>query len=122
METLKITRVFISDKKKDGTPLIDKNGKAYRKIAIKCDKYGDKWLSSFINRQDDDMNSWKEGDVVNVEVEENGDFLNFRVPTKLDLLESRILKLEKEMLELKGDVYESEGEKEAIIEADDLPF
>ena len=72
-----LTRVFKSDKKKDGTPLIGKNGKPYTKLSVKCQEYGDKWLSGFANKRNE---GWKEGDVVEVEVEEKDGFLNYSLP------------------------------------------
>jgi hypothetical protein len=92
-----LTRVFISDKNKQGEPLINKFGKPYKKVAIKTTEHGEAWLSSFMNGGDTTMESWKEGDTVEINVEQNGQFLNFKVPTKTDALENRVTLLEKEI-------------------------
>lgn len=43
-------------------------------LSIQTDKHGDKWLSTF---KVDGTASWKEGDTVDINVKENGEFLNF---------------------------------------------
>lgn len=72
-----LTKVFRSTTKKDGTPLIGKNGRPYTKLALKCNEHGDKWLSGFDGKE---TQGWREGDTVNVEIEQNGEYLNFSVP------------------------------------------
>lgn len=74
-----LTKVFRSTKKKDGTPLIGKNGRPYTKLAIKTNEHGDRWLSGFDGKE---TQGWKEGDTVDVIVEEKGEYLNFSVPKK----------------------------------------
>ena len=74
-----LTRVFRSKTKRDGTPLVTSTGKPYTSLRIQCNEYGDKWLSGFDGQQ---TSSWKEGDTVEVEVEQKGDYLNFSVPKK----------------------------------------
>ena len=91
MEKVKLTRVFTTDKNKDGSPLMGRNGKPYTRLAIKCEEHGDKWLSGF---QGSRNASWKEGDTVDIIVEQKGEYLNFRMPKKEDELEIRIKKLE----------------------------
>lgn len=99
----KLTQVLISDKKKDGTPFIDRNGKPYKRIGIKIDnsQYVDKWLSNFIWSSNDPMNYWKVGQEVEIVVEKKGDFLNFKVPSQLDLIRQRLLILENDVRALK---------------------
>ena len=94
MEQLLIEKIYISDKSKDGTPFVTKKGKPFRKIAIKTEKYGDRWPSDFIWDDNDPKLSWKVGDTVTVVVEEKGQYLNFRQPSKEDLISARIDSLE----------------------------
>lgn len=44
------------------------------KLVIKTEQHGDKWLSSF---KLGGTENWAEGDVVRINVQEKGDFLNF---------------------------------------------
>lgn len=94
MEKLTITRVFRSDKDKEGKPLKTKDGRAYEKIAIKTKEYGDKWLSGFGSNWN---GSWKEGDIIQVDVEANGEYLNIKKPDPIAALEKRVELLEREV-------------------------
>lgn len=94
-----LTRVFSTDKNKDGTPLMSKLGKPYSKMSIKCVEHGDKWLSGFKGRENE---NWKEGDQVDVIVKQNGDFLNYDVPKAEDKLAMRVSALEVDVMQLKN--------------------
>jgi hypothetical protein len=72
-------------------------GKPYKKLAIKTVEHGDKWLSGFQNK---DNENWKEGDQVDIVVKENGQYLNFETPKMEDRLESRISALEVQMMNI----------------------
>lgn len=92
---MKYTIIEISrkDKNKDGKPYINKNGNAYERLGIKVkeEPYVGKWLSGFTA----DWNiGWKAGDVVDIKVEPNGEYLNFSKVDRLDNLEARIERLE----------------------------
>lgn len=91
---VKLTKVFVNDKDKNGNPLVSsKTGKPYKKVAIKTEQHGDKWLSGFANDNDEKL-FWKEGQEVEIFVEENGQWLNFKTPGKIDSLEARVKALE----------------------------
>ena len=67
----------------------------WTKIGIQTRELGDKWLGCF----EDKYNSTKlrgiqEGSSIKIVVTESGDFLNFSFPTKVDLLEARVVALE----------------------------
>lgn len=94
-----LTRVFSTDKNKDGTPLMSKLGKPYSKMSVKCVEHGDKWLSGFKGRENE---NWKEGDQVDVIVKQNGDFLNYEVPKAEDKLAMRVSALEVDVMQLKN--------------------
>src|SRR3990167_9743310 len=93
IEKVKLTKIYVNDTKKSGEKLLTKDGRPYRKIAIQTDKHAG-YLSDFIFRDDDEKLTWKVGDEVEIIVYHNGDFLNFKTPTRLDLLEIRIEALE----------------------------
>ncbi len=87
METLKLTSVTRYTTKQDGTPLVTKLGKPYTSIRIKAEKYGDKFISGF----GDQVNAaWAVGDEVEVEVEQKGEYLNFRMPKKEDKIDDKL--------------------------------
>jgi hypothetical protein len=95
MQKITLTKVFRNDKDKEGKPLMTKAGKPYTKLALKCEEYGESWLSGFDSSK---TSSWKEGDVVEVVVSSkiSGDktFFNFEVPKAEELLNKRIADLE----------------------------
>jgi len=101
-----LTRVFVTDKNKDGTPLMSKLGKPYSKLSVKCVEHGDKWLSGFKGRENE---NWKEGDQVDVIVKQNGDFLNYEVPKAEDKLAMRVSALEIEVMQLRNAVAKMGG-------------
>jgi len=104
-----LTRVFVTDKNKDGTPLMSKLGKPYSKLSVKCVEYGDKWLSGFKGRENE---NWKEGDQVDVIVKQNGDFLNYEVPKAEDKLAMRVSAIEVEIMQLRNAVASLGGLRE----------
>lgn len=127
---VKLTRIFRDDKQKNSKlPLISKEGNPYNKIAIQTEQYGEKWLSGFGNSAN---YFWRKGDIVEIEVTPNGEFLNFtNESTMLDrmlkAMEVRIMKLERslnkkvEAGEAVGDVDFNKKETETI-DPEDIPF
>lgn len=96
--TATLTKVYRTDKDKNGNPLMSKAGKPYTRMSIKCQEHGDKWLSGFSSGWNQ---NWKEGDTVEIEVKQNGQYLNFEksdpvVGLSLDVagLKIRMAKLE----------------------------
>jgi hypothetical protein len=85
------TRVYRTTTKKDGTPLITKTGKPYESVRIQTVQHGDRWLSGFGSPVTD---QWKDGQEVEITVTPSGQYLNFSVPSRLDLLEARVMALE----------------------------
>ena len=72
-----LTRVTRNSKDKNGKPYINKNGKPFTRLGIQTQEHGAKWLSGFDNHA---TASWKEGDTVEIAVEEKGEYLNFSTP------------------------------------------
>lgn len=62
---------------KDTERTSQRTGKPFTSRGIKCNEYGDKWLSGFAGK---DNESWKVGDTVEIEVETKGEYLNFKTP------------------------------------------
>lgn len=88
METITLTKIFVTDKKKDGTPLEGKYG-PYHRVAVKCNEYGDMYITGFMSRPP----NWKEGDKIDVELTESeykGERqIQFKLPKKEDLFVER---------------------------------
>lgn len=62
------------------TPRVSKKtGKPFVSVGIKANEYGDKWLSGFASIENAD---WEAGDVVDANVEQKGEYLNFTVPKR----------------------------------------
>ena len=92
-----LTGVWRNTTDKAGNPLKSKDGKPYTKVSIKTKETGDKYVGGFGNKANE---GWKIGDVVDIIVEQNGDFLNFKLPNKDDAQNERIAKLESRVMKL----------------------
>ena len=119
-----LTSHFVNDKNKDGKPFRTKDGKPFKKVTIKVNKtdgdpkeYDDQYISSLVFNDDDRSLFWQVGEEVDLVIEKNGDFWNFRQPSKYDLLESRVKVLEDFM---KGDLP-AEDIKREKEEEDEYP-
>ena len=88
---LTITGIWRYTTKQDGSPLVGSNGKPYTSVKIKTQEYGDKQLSGF----GDVWNAeWKDGQQIEVDVEQKGEYLNFKKVNPVKKLEERVVKLE----------------------------
>ena len=95
-KTVKLSRVSIYSKDKEGKPLMGKFG-PYEKclISFKSDKGEDVQASTFVKRETKEtLTKWKEGDTVTALFWKNGDFVNFDLPSEQDLLGERVKSLE----------------------------
>ena len=126
---LSITKLYKSDKDKNGNPLTTQDGRPYTRIAIQTKEYGSKWVSGFLGNWCSD---WKVGMEVEADVYEKGEYLNFKRPDPIKKLEERVLALEEriETLEMGANLIgKAEFKKEADIneelqgiEPDEVPF
>lgn len=57
------------------TDRVSKAGKSFVSLGLKTKEYADKWLSGFGG---DENSHWKVGDVVEIELETKGEYLNFK--------------------------------------------
>jgi hypothetical protein len=98
MQKVKLTRVFTTDTKKDtGEKFRDKNGKPFWRVGIQTDKTGDDWYSTITYDAKSREMQLSEGQEVELVFEEKNGFKNFKLPSKLDLLEIRVTELEKKL-------------------------
>jgi len=102
MEKVTIKRVFISDKKKDGTPFKSRNGNKFWKIGIQCDQTEGAWASDLMFRNDDPRFNWEVGTQAEIKLWQNEKgYWNFNLPKPEDRigeLEIRVKALEDFML------------------------
>lgn len=114
---LTLTKVFRTKKDKAGNPLKTKDGRAYERISIKAEEYGDRYLSGFGGGWND---NWNEGDIVNANVEEvqgkdGKEYLNF---SKLDPMED----FEARLKLLEDKVFGNTDAPDVHVDDDDVPF
>ena len=110
------TRVYISEKNKEGQPLVDKRGQNYTKVAIQIPEYKNTWVSSlcYPGKYERPELSMVEGQEYWLNITENGDFVNFRIASKTDILEKKIDELESKVDKFitKKDIANSQRESE----------
>ena len=97
IETLTITKIFINHESKTGEKFVSaKTGKKFWKIAIQVDEqdYKGEYLTDLIFEETDERFEWKTGQMINVIVSRNNQYLNFKLPKQIDYLEMRIEALE----------------------------
>jgi hypothetical protein len=89
-----ILKIYRSWKDKDNKPLKTSDGREYERVAIQTKEYGSKWISGFGGNWN---RNWKEGDNIDIEIEEKGQYLNFKRPDPLKALEERVARIEAEL-------------------------
>lgn len=119
LQKVKLTKVFSSDTKKDtGQKYVDKNGKPFWRVGIKTDKTGDDWYSALAYSPSDREMQLEEGQEVELLLEEKNGYKNFRLPSKVDLLEKRVEALEKSVGINNNGTDQGEGQE---VSLDDFP-
>lgn len=82
---LTLTKVSVSDTKKDGSKLETKDGKPFFKVGLQTKEFADQWINGLVFG---DRPTWKEGDEVDLIVEDevyNGvKRKKFEIPKKSD--------------------------------------
>lgn len=115
------SKVYISDKKKDGTELIDKNGKKFTKVNIQIPELEGVWLSCLCYPPKTNYSPRRELEMVAnekywISVTQNGDFYNFELSKVTDVLKIKI-----ELLEQKVDyLYKTVSGNKAPVK-EELP-
>lgn len=125
MENLTLSKVYKSDKNKDGEPFKAKDGKKFWKVAVKFSEYGEEWFSCLAFREDDKVMQLEEGEMVNVILTENNGFKNFKLPTRIDMLELRLERLERALKDSSVELPDQtakEREEMNSIDPDSIPF
>lgn len=113
MKEYTITRIYKTDKDKNGNQLIGKNNKPYTRMSVQVSEHGEKWISGFESQVN---KGWKEGDKVEMIVKENGQYLNFEVPKPADKVDEKLEKVLNELMAIKLMVNSLVGDKKAKTE------
>lgn len=128
ISNIKIERVASFDTKKDGSPLLTKAGKPFKKVLLDVDPncIDDMTFTGKLSMLDFDgvADNWKEGDLLTGKIIHDGDYWNFELPRtsardKIEELESKIKTLEEENKRLQDELI---AERRGQITDDDLPF
>lgn len=82
---------------KEGNPLKTKDGRPYTRLLIRTKEHGERGISGFDNIQ---TQNWKEGDEVEIEVEPKGEYLNFKLPNKQDLVSKQLEEINNRTLKI----------------------
>lgn len=93
MKKVKLTRIYkgMKETKYGNKPT----------VALKCEEYGDKWISTF--KVTPEMDTWKEGDTVTINITEKNGFMNFDTqPNPNSELLERVERLERSVF---GEVF-----------------
>ena len=121
VKDIKIERLATFNTRKDGSPLVTKAGKPYKKVLIdvNSDCIDDFSFTGKLSMLDFDgvADNWKEGDTITGNIIHDGDYWNFELP-KVNLRDE-ITRLEKENAELRLRLDRLGNEP---ITDDDLPF
>jgi len=120
---IKIRSIFVNDKKADGTPFVDKNGNPYKMATLVVDsgKKASMFIGKFQEKYLPELQSWKAGDIVDVVFEKNGEYINFKIPTKTDNLEERVVSLELKVARLEGSLLSIKSTPVIAPESDETP-
>src|SRR3990167_11033752 len=90
MEKFKINKITRYTKDKQGVQLKTKDGRDYTRVNLQVAQHGQKWISGFGSNTNV---NWKEGDEVELIVKENGEYLNFSEPKKIDAVDEKLEKI-----------------------------
>ncbi len=95
MEKIKLTKIYTTDKDKQGNALKSKKGYPYTRMSIKAEQYGEVWISGF---QNEGNKNWREGDEVEVKItkskgSDGKEYTNFEVPKAEEKINDTVAQL-----------------------------
>jgi len=94
--SLTITEIKRYDKDKNGSPLVNRNGKPYQRVVIKVGG-NENQISGFGSELTD---SWNVGDEVDVEITQSGKYWNFKPATQKSMEANLVIAKLDEILSL----------------------
>ncbi len=117
----KLTSIKRYSEDKDGNPLKTKDGRNYTRLVIGIEGQT-KTLSGFDSK---DTADWVVGNEVEIEIEEKGEYLNFKVPKK-DAVNGKVLETIQNNLLKQGMVinqmFEAIRQIQKVVVKDDYPY
>jgi hypothetical protein len=118
---VQISKIYRSFKDKDGNPLKFKDGREFEKMSIQTKEYGSQWIGGIVGNWN---TNFKIGDIVDVDIEQKGEYLNFKRPDPLKALEERVARIEAELWVRKPDeeVKVETGDDTDGTKTGDIPF
>lgn len=105
IEHVVITNISVQDKNKEGTPYVDKRGRNFFRIGIQVDKYPDTWWSdiAYDKEKDKSLNLEKGKEyTLNLTESPDGQYKNFKVASRVDVLEQDVALLKEGMRVIKS--------------------
>lgn len=87
MKEYKLTKITRYTTDKNGQPLKTRDGRDYTRVNIQVAEHGQKWVSGFGSKENA---NWKEGDTVEITIEQKGEYLNFSEPKKQDVVNEKL--------------------------------
>jgi hypothetical protein len=123
IEKVTLSRVSFIEKDKEGNPLRSKTGKPYTRCLI--DATDGRTLSGFANAEN---RNWRQGDTVEVEVEQKGQYWNFKMPEKkAGVNQEQLDRIEKMLTDIYNHMVPKQVNKtpeypEGEINPEDVPF
>lgn len=99
MSKLTINKITRYTTDKDNKPLINAQGKPYTRVYLETVEYPNVKLSGFDSKETSFL---KEGSTLDAEVSQSGQYWNFKVLKKEDLLADRVAALEERVSKLEG--------------------
>jgi hypothetical protein len=114
---VKLSKIYINQTGKDGQRLLNKKGEPYTMVTIKYDAEGEAGEASmyiggkFGEKDLNVVSNWKEGDEVNLTFEVNGQYNNFSLPSKTDLLAEELFDIKERVTELERIIANAQSKK-----------
>lgn len=125
IEKVKLSRVSHMQKDKEGNPLKTKDGKPYERCLL--DLVDGRKVSGFGNPT---SRTWNAGDEIEIEIEQKGEYWNFKVPKKeatAGVNQEQINRIEKMVEAIHNRLFNNpaQGDSKAVypeISPEEIPF
>jgi len=135
LNNVAIEKIYRSTSGKNGKPFVSMKGNAYTKVDVyinegMIDDVDFKGKMSYFDYYDN-TKDWNVGTMISGQVEKNGVYFNFQLPPtgkkafdlELDKTKQTIIRMQKDIEDLKAEVFGNKGEKEQEESPEDsLPF
>lgn len=93
----KVTKVFATDTKKDGTKMVSKFGKPQWRVGLKLQEFGDVWVNGFMPFNPDKWENTEQELIIEDGVFNGQPQKSFTLPKKEDVNNEALLRIEKKV-------------------------